>query len=269
MNTTEAYHMLGLEPGASERKIKAAYRRLVKEVHPDMSQDNSTQDRFIQISEAYQLLLGKQAHEIYSPWQEMKEEQQRQAQRKAAQWENWKRREEEAQRQREWMLKKVNKILSPLVYGYLLFVSVLALDYFLPLKAYSEEVVAVQWVDETVGIRGSNNRVYRYDDVYFRDFRLRTSSQLSGKDGHYGKATVYVSSILGKVRRAEVEEMGEGVVLLEPAYDFYNVFGLLIPLVLILGVVYFRLKKSSEGRLTIGVILFFTGMMHLGLALLS
>ena len=269
MNTIEAYHILELEPGASEREIKASYRRLVKEVHPDLSRDISTQEQFVRISEAYQLLLGRKSAEVYSPWQEQEEERQREAQKKAAQWERWRRREEEAQKQRLRMLQKVNRILSRFVACYLLFAAVLALDFFLPLTTHSEEVVGVQWVYESVGIRGSNNRVYRYDDVYFRDFRLRTSSQLSGTDIRYGKATVYTSFILGKVRKAEVQEIGDGMVLLEPAYDFYTVFGLLIPLVLVLGLAYFLLPETSEGRLTIGVMLFFAGMMHLGLAFLS
>ena len=35
MSTKEAYHILGLEPGASPAEVHAAHRRLIKQVHPD------------------------------------------------------------------------------------------------------------------------------------------------------------------------------------------------------------------------------------------
>lgn len=35
MSRTEAYQVLGLEPGASEQEIKDAYRRLIANLHPD------------------------------------------------------------------------------------------------------------------------------------------------------------------------------------------------------------------------------------------
>lgn len=35
MSTQEAYQVLGLEPGASKAEVRAAHRRLMKQVHPD------------------------------------------------------------------------------------------------------------------------------------------------------------------------------------------------------------------------------------------
>ena len=36
MNEAEAYRILGLEPGASVEEVRAAYRRLIRRVHPDL-----------------------------------------------------------------------------------------------------------------------------------------------------------------------------------------------------------------------------------------
>ena len=48
---------LGLRRDASERQIKNAYRRLAKEFHPDVSSHADAKKRFVEISEAYIILL--------------------------------------------------------------------------------------------------------------------------------------------------------------------------------------------------------------------
>lgn len=50
----EAYRRLGLEPDADEDAIRAAYRRKVKEVHPDRGGD---EDEFRRVTDAYETLL--------------------------------------------------------------------------------------------------------------------------------------------------------------------------------------------------------------------
>lgn len=56
----DPYSILGVDRGASEKDVKAAYRRLAKELHPDRNQDNPrAADRFAEVTRAYDLLSDK------------------------------------------------------------------------------------------------------------------------------------------------------------------------------------------------------------------
>ncbi|MBD1824309.1 DnaJ domain-containing protein [Cyanobacteria bacterium FACHB-DQ100] len=59
MNIADSYRLLGLRTGATHEDIKAAYRKLARQLHPDMNpEDDRAKERFIRITEAYQFLLG-------------------------------------------------------------------------------------------------------------------------------------------------------------------------------------------------------------------
>lgn len=65
------YEVLGLKPGASQEEIKSAYRKLVKQYHPDQFRDNPlqelAQEKLSQINEAYnQLIHGNGSSNSYS-----------------------------------------------------------------------------------------------------------------------------------------------------------------------------------------------------------
>lgn len=58
MNLTTCYRLLGLQTGASAADIKASYRRLARQYHPDMNPDKpQAQEKFIEITEAYRVLM--------------------------------------------------------------------------------------------------------------------------------------------------------------------------------------------------------------------
>jgi DnaJ-class molecular chaperone len=56
----DPYAILGVARGANEKDIKAAYRKLAKELHPDRNKDNpKAAERFSDITKAYDLLSDK------------------------------------------------------------------------------------------------------------------------------------------------------------------------------------------------------------------
>ncbi|SJZ73979.1 molecular chaperone DnaJ [Anaerorhabdus furcosa] len=64
-NKRDYYEVLGLAKGASEADIKKAYRTLAKKYHPDMNKDAGAEDKFKEISEAYEVLSDPQKKASY------------------------------------------------------------------------------------------------------------------------------------------------------------------------------------------------------------
>src|SRR3954462_12420255 len=59
------YETLGVPRDASEEDIRRAYRRLARENHPDVNKDPGAEDRFKEISEAYEVLRDPEKRERY------------------------------------------------------------------------------------------------------------------------------------------------------------------------------------------------------------
>jgi curved DNA-binding protein CbpA len=58
MDLGDCYRLLGLRSGAAFGDIKASYRRLARQYHPDINPDDSqAKEKFIALTEAYKLLL--------------------------------------------------------------------------------------------------------------------------------------------------------------------------------------------------------------------
>ncbi len=62
---TDLYELLGVGRDAGQDEIKRAYRRLARELHPDVNPDPATQDRFKEVTAAYEVLSDPAKRERY------------------------------------------------------------------------------------------------------------------------------------------------------------------------------------------------------------
>jgi molecular chaperone DnaJ len=64
--TRDYYEILGVPRDASDRDIKSAFRRLARELHPDVNPDDPTaEDRFKEVAEAYEVLSDAEQRARY------------------------------------------------------------------------------------------------------------------------------------------------------------------------------------------------------------
>jgi molecular chaperone DnaJ len=62
------YELLGVERTASEAEIKKAFRRLARELHPDVNGEVDAQERFRAIAEAYEVLSDAERRKLYDQY---------------------------------------------------------------------------------------------------------------------------------------------------------------------------------------------------------
>ncbi|XP_004603414.2 dnaJ homolog subfamily C member 16 [Sorex araneus] len=61
----DPYRILGVSRTASQADIKKAYKKLAREWHPDKNKDPGAEDKFIQISKAYEILSNEEKRSNY------------------------------------------------------------------------------------------------------------------------------------------------------------------------------------------------------------
>ena len=68
--TRDAYQILGVSRGADQSEIQRAYRKLARKLHPDVNKDPGAEDKFKELSEAYDVLSDPDQRKRYDAFGE-------------------------------------------------------------------------------------------------------------------------------------------------------------------------------------------------------
>ncbi len=251
--TNHYLDILGLRPGASEREIKAKYRKLAKVYHPDVNKSPEAKQKFIEIHEAYKFLTdvgptpnNEPVSYDFDPRQRAYDEWRQRAKAYARE------KAREAEREQRIILYNIYTWFNYLAVLVIIFNGVLLTDYYLPEDRLQQRIIAIYQVLET----GNNRVVHRYDDILFENLRLRVKKEEGLKLEGISKAEIAFTPLLNTLKHADFQAQDEWI-RVAPAYDIYKIFRYLIPIVLLFNLGYFYINKTDQNKLTFLIAILF------------
>ena len=253
--------VLQLAENASKEEIKSAYRELSKQYHPDVNAAAGAHEKFLEIKAAYEYLTNEQPDAQLNDYFQSQQTQQ------PSEEENWraeqrrknKEKELERDRQQALLIMTLVRYFRPVAWLILTWNVMLAIDYFLPYELHEQEILTVSQAYE---YRRSGNYL-RYDRIVFEDFEMKFDRGELPRADEYkdADAEVAATQIFRKPMVAYITFNGR-TGSYQQVYNIYIIFGYLIPVMLILGGLFFYLKKPPH-RLNLSTLLFFFSIFQL------
>lgn len=249
----EYLQTLQLSPGATEKEVKAAYRRLSKQYHPDVSTDPEAKEKFIAINEAYNFLTSvgpsPRAEHVsynYNPYADAYERQRREARKRAWQ------RAKEVERMQQALMKKILDGFMYLGAAIVLFNLTLAIDYLLPRNIVDEPILESRSVVE----RSRGKTYYRYDELQFKEFLMRFDKNTTRELDLTGEATVVLTQLWQKPMEVTVITTSGPIHLLQ-LYNVFHVFGYIIPVMFLIVYLYQFQMRTLDSKMTLAIFMLF------------
>lgn len=240
---------LELAPGATEKEVKSAYRKLSKKYHPDVSSDPAAKEKFIAINEAYNFLTSvgpsPRAEHVtydYDPYMAAYEHQRKEARKRA-----W-RRAKEVERMQQALMKKILDGFMYLGAAIVLFNITLAIDYLLPRTVVDEPIVQSRSVVE----RSRGKTYYRYDELQFADFLMRFDRYTVKDLDLTGSAEVTSTKLWQKPMEVTLGTTSGPVHLLQ-LYNVFHVFGYIIPAMFLIVYLYQFQMRTLDSKMTLAI----------------
>ncbi len=244
---------LNLSPGATEKEVKSAYRKLSKRYHPDVSKDPEAKDKFIAINEAYNFLTSvgpsPRAEHVtydYDPYAAAYDRQRKEARKRAWQ------RAKEVERMQQALMKKILNGFMYLGAAIVLFNFTLALDYLLPRNVVDEQVLESRSVIE----RSRGKSYYRYDELQFENYFMRFDRHTVKDLDLTGEATVELTMLWQKPLEVTLSTATTPV-RLQQLYNVYHVFGYIIPLMFLIVYLYQFQMRTLDSKMTLAIFMLF------------
>jgi len=231
MLRSKYYSILGLPTTASLQEVKKQYRKLVMQYHPDVNSSANAQEKFIQISEAYDIIINDKIPKDKKALTPEEKKKDREERMKAAR-KRFKEQELRERRENEFYFQSLTtgtkwKVFKTIAFVGTLLSMLIFLDLFLPRHYEKDEVIAYR-MNIANGPSGQNLSLVktRKEKLYWishLDYHLTSKTRLIDIE-----RTWFFHSPVRLIARAKITRSYYGV-----HFTFFNASWLLIILFLI------------------------------------
>ncbi|MEQ8239102.1 MAG: DnaJ domain-containing protein [Cyclobacteriaceae bacterium] len=245
--------ILELQPGATEKEVKKAYRRLAKIYHPDLSKDPNAQQRFVEINEAYNFLttVGPSPHNETTNYSYNPEVSEYDRRRKEARAKARARAYEEIRMQQQMIKQMLQSFqyAAIVIIGFNIF---LTIDWLLPKVEKEQKIVKSYTQNEGFSRRNGGNRGHVYNEIQFEANKMRIIQNPEIRIAKQ-KVGLLESTIIFSIPISVTFQVNGQPKHAIQAYSIYHIFGYMIPVIFLITFLYLKVMKTLDHKLTLAL----------------